>query len=101
MGEIRVGFDIKKKPIPPEVLEAIEASRVNALAEADWVGPLFNPKKTHKDIARELRSALRQRFHEQRVSVTTQSLNIIHMQMADWDQSIPKEVREFAHAFVR
>ncbi len=65
------------------------------------MGPLFDPAKTHKDIARELRSALRKRFPECRVSVTTQSSSIIHMQMVDWDQCLPDEVREFAHAFVR
>ena len=101
MGEIRVGFDIEKKPTPPEFLAAIEASRVNALQEADWIGPLFDPAKSHKDIARELRSAIRKAFPGVQLSVTTQSTSIIHMQMRDWDQAIPDEVMKFAHAFVR
>ena len=101
MDEIRVGFDIVKKPTPPEFLAAIEVSRVNALQEADWIGPLFDPSKSHKDIARELRSAIRKQFPAVRLSVTTQSSSIIHMQMRDWGQAIPDEVTKFAHAFVR
>ena len=101
MGEIRVGFDIEKKPTPPEVLAAIEASRINAIRGADWVGPLFDPAKTHKDIARELRCAIRRQFPGVQLSVTTQSTNIIHMEMRDWDQAIPDEVEQFAHQFVR
>ena len=101
MGEIRIGFDIEKIPTPPEYLAAIEASRVNALQEADWIGPLFDPSKSSKDIARELRSAIRKQFPGVQLSVTTQSTSIIHMQMRDWDQAIPGEVMTFAHAFVR
>ena len=101
MNEIRVGFDTEKKPTPPEVLAAIEASRVNALSEADWVGPLFDPAKTHRDIARELRSAIRKQFPGVHLSVTTQSTSIIHMEMRDWDQAIPDEVKQFARQFVR
>ena len=101
LGEIRIGFDIEKIPTPPEYLAAIEASRVNALKEADWIGPLFDPSKSHTAIARELRSAIRKQFPCVQLSVTTQSGNIIHMQMRDWDQAIPDEVMTFAHAFVR